>query len=113
MSASNNITPDTPEMRSVMIRPHPSSLMVPPPRSFISKEGSSDSCRVVWKPSLTEQASSWTPNAVPTLPEYYQLERTHIFVMDTPVHQVARRITDRLRVDSVAVQFSDVSASSR
>ena len=112
MSASNNITPDAPEMRSVMIRPPPSSLMVLPSRSFISKEESPGSSRVVWKQSLNKHVPSWTPNAIPALPECYPLERTHIYVVDVSAHQVATRITDRLRVDSVAVQYDGVSASS-
>lgn len=107
---NNDIAPDVPQMRSVLIRsaeapsiPSRSSLQ------FNSKSGKPH-CLSYVVPSIKSRAgSSWKPCNVPKLPEVYMLERSHVSIPDADALEIAERIAECLRTQSITASFDDVS----
>ena len=108
---NNDIAPDVPQMRSVLIR----SAEVPsiPSRSslqFNSKSGKPlSSLSYVVSSTKSNAGSSWRPCNVPKLPEIYILERSHVSIPDADALEIAERIAECLRTQSITASFDDVS----
>ena len=106
----NEVAPDVPQMRSVLIR----STQVPsiPSRSshFDTKHDFLRSERVEATPSIKSRVgTSWKPRNVPKLPEMYPLERSHATINDADTIEIAERIAECLRTKSIAATFDEVS----
>lgn len=56
---------------------------------------------------------TWNLHSVPTLPDFYPLERTAVFVADTSIETVASRIATILRERSVEARYDDAKAKVR
>jgi hypothetical protein len=103
---SNNhgeVAESTPPFRSVMM-----GQMAPPPmpRSFAMQEKvQAQQIRMPTAP-LSHDAPSWRVSEPPALPAVYPLERTNVHV-DCSSQEVADRICNCLRVESIAATFSD------
>lgn len=93
---------DTPEYRSIMIRP----LTAPPqPRSFASLRPVKTQPRVETKePSIT--SATWKVSNLPALSAFYILERTNVYV-ESSSQEVANRICNCLRLESIATTFDE------
>jgi hypothetical protein len=93
---------DTPQYMSVMMR----QLAPPPmPRSFARPEKvQAQQIKVPTSP-LSPAAPSWPVSEPPALPAVYMLERTNVYV-DCSSQEVADRICNCLRVESIAATFS-------
>jgi len=56
---------------------------------------------------------TWNLHTVPTLPEFYPLERTAVFVPDTSIETIAPRIATILRERSIEATYDDAKAKVR
>jgi len=56
---------------------------------------------------------NWNLHSVPTLPEFYPLERTAVFLADTPCETIASRIAKALRERSIEATYDDAKAKVR
>jgi len=107
MSSSNNITPDRPEMRSVMLRP---LTELPAPRTLISEKSQvvrSEKSQLDFQQREIQRAKQWNPKNVSPLPTAHPLERTHVYIENASHQQVSNRLAESLRVQSVVAQFDE------
>jgi len=58
-------------------------------------------------PSQSTAEHTWNLQIVPTLPEFYTLERTAVFVADTSGETIASRIAKVLRERSIETSYDD------
>ena len=108
---------DTPEMRSVAL--HTASPMAVPlarspmqhtktapasvePQLRSTSTGSKTSCSSEQREKLV---AIWGVTVAPELPSMYFLERTHVYVPNASVKQVAARIVECLRIESIATKY--------
>jgi hypothetical protein len=63
-------------------------------------------------PSQSRALHTWNLQSVPTLPEFYPLERTAVFVSDSP-QTIASRIAKVLRERSIEASYDDAKAKVR
>jgi hypothetical protein len=107
------IVEDAPEMRSVAM--HSVAPMPMMPRfSPLERSKAAPSIRsaFVSPQSSTKQQSKenvWSVDSLPSMPSMYFLERTHVYVSNASPKEVARRVADCLRRESVAVNYNEVS----
>ena len=107
MSASDKqIAPDVPEMRSVLIRSAPPAL---PSRSLQLTKESPFSLKTNINTLKAKGESGWKLSNIPKLPEMYPLERSHAYVKGIAGEEVASRIAECLRKESIMATFDDVS----
>lgn len=105
---NSDIVPDMPQMRSVLIRSSVEPAM-PGPNKFGGLAKSD-----AWiqnhsaKTAVVGVRSSWKPVNVPKLPEMYPLERSHVSIPDADAVEIARRIADCLRKESITATFEEV-----
>ena len=108
---NNEIAPDVPQMRSVLM--HSAEAPSIPSRSRL--EYSAKSVKPVSPlpyvlPSIKSHAGGvWKPCNVPKLPEVYILERSHVAIPDADTLEIAERIAECLRTKSIAASFDNVS----
>ena len=113
MSSSNNITPDRPEMRSVMLRP---LTELPAPRTLISEKSQvvrSEKSQLDFQQREIQRAKQWNPKNVSPLPTAHPLERTHVYIENASHQQVSNRLAESLRVQSVVAQFDEVRTAKK
>lgn len=114
MSIPNNseIAPDVPQMRSVLIR-SAEAPSIPSHSSFHFSAKSAKPYATV-QPMVTSiqshAGSPWKPRNVPKLPEVYILERSHVSIPDADALEIAERIAECLRTQSIAATFDDNKA---
>jgi hypothetical protein len=105
---NNDIVPEMPQMRSVLIR----SLVEPSMPGRNSFGVSAKAAPWIQNPStkiaVVGVRSSWKPVNVPKLPEMYPLERSHVSIPDADAVEIAMRIADCLRKESIAATFEEV-----
>lgn len=94
--------PDVPHLRSVLIR-SPSSFGVPAPRALSEPKAPPP---VI---STLEQNKNgpWKIENLLPLPEVYPLERTHVYIDALDVQNVAEKIAECLRKESIAAVFDN------
>jgi hypothetical protein len=112
-SATNNknnddIVPDMPQMRSVLIRSSVEPAMPSPHNFGISAKSAPWSYGPSTKIATVGAQPSWKPVNVPKLPEMYPLERSHVSIADADAVEIAMRIADCLRKESIAATFEEV-----
>mmetsp|Transcript_30043 Transcript_30043/g.49637 ORF Transcript_30043/g.49637 Transcript_30043/m.49637 type:complete len:368 (-) Transcript_30043:135-1238(-) len=118
MNDNNDIAPDMPEMRSVLIRS--SAPAMPQMRSFSDTKQAPQYAPIVRKqapidisvaPTPTPTSTiTWQPSSVPQLPDYYPLERSHVTITNVDCAEVAHRISECLRNESIAATFTENKA---
>jgi len=95
----NEIAPDMPQMRSVLIR---SSGPDGPLTGVYAKQAPI----LKTAPALKSVSSTtWNPEPLPKLPEMYPLERSHAYVKDVDCAEIASRIAKCLQKESIAATF--------
>jgi hypothetical protein len=99
------IIPDTPEMRSVLISSAPPSRL----GVRFEKESVLKQSKVAVVPKGS--SSSWKPASVPQVPDDYRLSRSHILVKDVDGCQIANRIAECLRKESLTASFQEVGSN--
>jgi len=117
MSASKDneqheeLPPDTPEMRSVLIRSTPAfarplSLGQLPkmPRSFAK------AAPVAPVISKSSPVKTWKPDSIPKLPEMYQLGRSRVTISNCDGCEITSRIGECLRQQPLSVTFEESTA---
>jgi predicted transcriptional regulator len=100
------IVEDIPQMRSVaMMSPVP---MVPLARSIATPKAQLiSSARFVEKKEIISPSpTGWELAVTDPLPAIYMLERTHTYVSNAGAKEVANRIANSLRLQSIAATFS-------
>ena len=116
---SNNeqekIVEDGPQMRSVTLSSaSPMSVPIPSPFS-LERSKPAPVVDPIPQKSLVEiektRGSVWNVVSAPPLPPMYFLERTKVYVSGTPVGEIAFRVADCLRKDSIAATFNDREVS--
>lgn len=89
------------------------------PPTFPNKDTSSD---ISWASVFTASKpleipyvppAGWRLTDVPTLPEFYPLERTAVFVPKVSAAEVASRVTNILRERSIEATYDDASAKAK
>ncbi|CAJ1954319.1 unnamed protein product [Cylindrotheca closterium] len=64
-------------------------------------------------PNKSRQVYNWALHTVPTLPEFYPLERTAVFIAGTSCETIASRIAKVLRERSIEASYDDAKAKVR
>ena len=113
-SPKNNdeIVPDVPQMRSVLIR----SAQTPafPMRSgleFTAKSESPCEITVSVGPNISSRGgSTWRPYNIAKLPAMYPLERSHVSIPNANATEIAQRISECLRMHSISASYIEVSS---
>lgn len=106
----DDIAPDLPEMRSVLIRSSGPSTMMPAARTGLyAKQAPVLKTAPVLK-SNNNKSTCWNPDPLPKLPEMYPLERSHAYVKDVNCAEIATRIADCLQKESIAATFEENKA---
>lgn len=107
---NNDIVPEMPQMRSVLIRSSVEPAM-PGRNSFgVSAKTAPWIQNPSTKIAVVGVRSSWKPVNVPKLPELYPLERSHVSIPDADAVEIAMRIADCLRKESIAATFEENKA---
>lgn len=103
------IVEETPTLRSIKI----GSLSAPPPlsRSFASPLKFQQQQEPAFKANVNAsdaEACSWSVDEqLPSLEADYVLERTNVYVSNTTAQDVADRISNSLKVNSIAAKVSE------
>jgi len=53
----------------------------------------------------------WIVSKALTIPSYYQLERSHVFVPNSSPTEVSKRIAECLRIESIAATYDNTQVS--
>lgn len=110
MSEQRKIVEDTPQMRSVAL--HPVTMPMMPRASPLAR---SKAAPVAVTPAIGKAAFQnerlWKVSHAPSLPSYHPLERTHVKVPNASTQEVASRIVECLRKQSVAARYNDKEVS--
>ena len=111
MSNNNQrrIVEDAPVMRSVRVQSSTPAMAPPMPfgRGVVSMAPSkiAPTNQVGAPPPVATKA--WKVSQLRPVPTFYKLERTHIKITDASVEDIASRIADCLREESVYATFND------
>lgn len=113
---SNNqqrrIVEDAPQMRSVKIQSLAPALQAPPPMPFGRGAVSVAPSKIATtNQSTTAAGKAWKVSQLRPVPSFYKLERTHLKIDDVSVEEIASRIADCLRQESVYATFNDEEAT--
>jgi len=100
------IEADTPEMRSVLIRQSPTMMAAPSPLQLPKMPAVSTP--VISKPS--EAKCNWELGTVPKIPELYHVGRSRVTVSNCEGREIASRISECLRQQSLSVTFEENTA---
>ncbi|CAB9529865.1 expressed unknown protein [Seminavis robusta] len=108
------IKEERPEMRSVRIQPAAPSMAPPMPMPFggrtnlaHNKTQSPQSAPATTSGTVNK---AWKISQLRPVPSFYRLERTHLKIADASVTEIAARIADCLREESVYAVFDDDEA---
>ena len=118
MSNNNQrrIVEDAPEMRSVMIQSSTPAMQAPPPMPFARGVVSTAPTKIAptnQRVSAPVATKAWKVSQLRPVPAFYKLERTHIRINDASVEEIASRIADCLREESVYATFNDEEVRER
>jgi len=108
-SPNNNhedIAPDTPEMRSILIRSTPS--MMAAPSSLQLPKIPTVTTPVFYNPSETK--CNWELETIPKIPELYHVGRSRVSVSNCEGREIASRISECLRQQSLSITFEENTA---
>jgi hypothetical protein len=110
---NKKVVEDAPEMRSVALHMAP---LMPAARVYertkvspLVKSLPSRSSSHVQERKAT--GAVWDIVSAPPLPAHYYLERTHVYVGDSTVDEVACRIAEYMRKESIRVTFDETEVS--
>jgi len=106
MSEQRKIVEDSPQMRSVAMH---SSMPMMPRVAPLARSKAALAPPLVTKSQVTT-GSLWNVQQAPRLPSMYFLERTVVHIADASPQQVASRIVECLRAQSVAAVYHDKEA---
>lgn len=104
---NNNVVEDVPEMRSVAIRSsaRPALILPTPIAAKAPSRMSAPETKTVVGHS---QSSNWTVgHSLKPIPLFYLVERTSTRIANASPDEIAARISDFLRAQSVAAKFHD------
>lgn len=106
------VVEDAPQMRSVRIGSAAPAMQAPPPMPF----GRTTLAPTKIAPTnqintATSVDKGWKISPLRPVPSFYKLERTHLKINDASPEQIAARIADCLRQESVYATFNDEEAS--
>ena len=113
---STSIPEDTPQYRSVMLAP---SMAPPMPRfssiaqskplrrSSIEPITKSQEWAAPWGDKSAAPVQVWRVNDLVPLPTIYPLERTNIYVDGIDAQEVADRVCECLRIESISTTFDE------
>jgi hypothetical protein len=112
MSEQRKIVEDAPEMRSVAM--HSVTPMPMMARSSLERLKAAPSIPSAFASprANTKQKTKenvWSVDSLPSMPLMYFLERTHVYVSNASPKEVARRVADCLRRESIAANYNEVS----
>ena len=102
------VVEDVPQMRSVQIH---SAHPVAPPRPFPA--ALSLAAPKVTAAPTNQISAAWKITQLRPVPTFYKLERTHIKINDCTAQEIAGRIADCLRQESVYATFNDEEVRER
>jgi hypothetical protein len=114
-SDADEIVEDAPIMRSVTMMPAPSPITAfPPPmpgrsvfsESSLLKQSPSLSKSALFVPKELKEGHVWKPKAL-ALPLFYQLARSRVAVRGASAQEVANRIAECIRKESIAAVYDD------
>jgi len=100
---NEEIAPDTPEMRSILIRSSPTMMptssqiqlpKIPTSTTFITSK-------------ILEATTNWELQTIPKVPELYHVGRSCVTVSNCEGHQIASRIYECLRQQSLSIIFEE------
>jgi hypothetical protein len=113
---ADDIVEDAPIMRSVTMMPARSPITAFPPsmpmpvRSMFNepslKQSPSSSKTDYFVPKESKDGQVWKPKAL-VLPSFYQLERSRVVVKGASAQEVANRIAECVRKESIAAIYDD------
>jgi len=107
-----DIVEDSPRMQSVALH-SPSPIRLPraaplakaPPQRIALSEGSNKIA-----PTSQQQGDLWKVETLKALPIAYLVERTNVYVPDATPQEVASRVADCLRQESIAATYNNSEA---
>jgi len=100
------IAPDTPEMRSILIRSAP-TMMTAPSRMQLPKIPTVTTS--VLSKTLAAKGS-WELETIPKVPELYHVGRSRVTISNCEGREIASRISECLRQQSLSVTFEENTA---
>lgn len=101
-------------MRSVKIQSQVPAMQMPPPMPFRGAVNVAPSKIAPTNQSTKTSApvgKAWKVSQLRPVPSFYKLERTHLKIDDASVEEIASRIADCLRQESVYATFNDEEAT--
>ena len=119
MSNNNQrrIVEDAPQMRSVKIQSSTPAMQAPPPMPFGRGVVSLAPTKIAPTNQYTATSApvgkAWKVSQLRPVPSFYKLERTHLKIDDAAVEEIASRIADCLRQESVHATFNDEEVRER
>lgn len=109
----NVVKEDAPVMRSVQILSQAPSMQAPPipfGRVSVAPSKTAIAPKVQLGESVSVVDKAWKVSQLRPVPSFYRLERTHLKIDDASAGEIATRIADCLRQESVHATFNEDEA---
>jgi hypothetical protein len=89
-----------------MAPPMPRYFSIAPPKP-LSRSSASSAEPISKSPRSVAPVQVWTVNDLVSLPAVYPLERTNVYVDNSAAQEVADRICECLRIESISATFDE------